>query len=440
MNLAKKVLHHGLLVLAVILPFNVFAIVWANHLVGHLYIWSAVVYLIVVILTICSLVLISKNNQLITALYRPTYNKLAISFILLATIYLFAQRFAMTAIVGYALNTGFIYIFLVSQVAGYHQPKIIDRLVKIVLIVGLILSVVAILQIFVLPHDVLIYFGYDKPGVNTSGVPPASHVVAAGSELYRAQATMRGPNVFGAFLLLPIFIACYEYIKSRNKKYLAVTGVMSFALVLTYARSALIGIAVALVVFVLFDKRTQQKLHKLLIKKKRLVTSLGLLAVLVAIITIPLVWSSHSFQTLVLHHNKNVAQVQSTEAHGQLSLKALRQVIEEPLGLGLGQAGPSSALESPEKANIAEDNYLQIGQELGWIGLFLFVGLIISIIKQLWIGRRRPYVSPILLAFIAVAVTNLMLHIWTDEVVSMTLWASTGVVLVQPLTKNTKKV
>lgn len=387
---------------------------------------------------VCSLVLIAKNKQLTIVLYRPTHNKLAIGFILLATIYLFAARFTMTAVVGYALNTGFIYVFLIAQFAGHYQPKIIDKLVKIILIVGTTLSAIAILQIFVLPHDTLTYFGYDKPGVNTSGVPPASHMVAAGSELYRAQATMRGPNVFGAFLLLPIFIACYEYIKSKNKKYLAVTGVMSFALVLTYARSALIGIAVALTTFVLFDKHTQQKLHKLFIKKKKLFTGAGLLVVLAAIIAVPLVWSSQNFQTLVLHHNKNVAQVQSTEAHGQLSLKALRQVLEKPFGLGLGQAGPSSALESPERANIAEDNYLQIGQELGWLGLILFVSLIISIVKQLWCGRRRPYILPILLAFIAVAVTNLMLHIWTDETVSMTLWSFVGVILVRTPTKKAK--
>ena len=420
MNKIKTPLLYGLLALLAFLPFHTLVTVWLASSFGHLYLWSAWKEVLVAALGLAWMYGVMKDAKLRKLLLAPAYNRVALAYLLLCTLYVLIQRLTSTAIVGYAINTRFVVMFLVAQMIMYYTPSASTRLRKLCVAGAVVVATLAVLQITILPANLLTHFGYDPVGVNTPGIPPAAHRVAAESSLYRAQSTLRGPNVLGAYLILPIAFACYEYWYKKRKAMLIVAGALGVGLLASYSRSALIGLALGALVWLAL------KLPKGYIRRYRYALAV---MVLVTLLATPLLWRSKYFQTVVLHHNQDITAVQSNEGHLLLSQEAARSVLRDPLGDGLGSAGPSSALADQNDARIAENYYLQVGQEVGWLGFVLFIGLQVSVLVALWQRKQEAYALPVFIAMLALASTNLLLHTWSDEVVSIIAWTFAGLVL-----------
>jgi O-antigen ligase len=160
----------------------------------------------------------------------------------------------------------------------------------------------------------------------------------------------------------------------------------------------------------------------------------------------------------------------STRGHWDRPLEAIQTIIQHPLGLGLGSAGPASNrvsdacvfLEAESDASWARDRgelcvfvggtqmqplnrtcrcpllpenwYLQIGVELGVLGFLLYLTLTIMIFRALLsIVRSGVHPSPLLhaafLAFFGISIAALFLHAWEDSALAYSLWMLVGMAL-----------
>ena len=229
MDKTKKLLFNLLLGMLAFLPFHTAVTVWLGTKYGHLYVWSAWKECLIAVAVILAGYELLGNKKLLNLLWQKTYNKLAAAYILLLSIYVLSQKFSTVSIVGFALNARFILMFLVAQVLASHVTKTnINKLQRAVIAVGAIIALLSVAQVFMLPKDLLMHIGYDGIGINTLGIPPAYHTVASGSDVVRAQATLRGPNVLGAYLLIPFFLLLEKYLRKPNNKKLITILLISF--------------------------------------------------------------------------------------------------------------------------------------------------------------------------------------------------------------------
>ncbi len=322
--------------------------------------------------------------------------------------------------------------------------------------VGGIVAVYGIATTF-FPMSWFTALGYsDLHSLYVSGGPLAPFQQIEASGLRRIQSTLSGPNQLGLWLLIPLSISLIRLQKTfrtpaqwRDLGYLAFLGLV---LLKTFSRSAWIAAAVIGAVLA----------WKYLSKKKFLIATCSMLILgVIAIFVFPNV----------------IVRVASSTGHIERPLQALRIMQEHPLGLGLGTAGPASnrfsdtCVDLPVGADaswaqahpqlcvfvggsqvqpidrtcscplLPENWYLQIGVELGWIGLILYVFLLIRILRyvflqlatcnQISVASCRLQ-STCALAFLGISIAALFLHAWEDSAVAYTVWILLAVVLTPP--------
>jgi hypothetical protein len=138
------------------------------------------------------------------------------------------------------------------------------------------------------------------------------------------------------------------------------------------------------------------------------------------------------FQNVFLHTSSHPGSAHSSnEGHASALKQGLSDIVHQPLGEGPGTAGPASVFgKAPTR--IAENYYIQIGQELGLIGLGLFVAINALVIQRLWRGRRQELHLVLLVSFIGLIAVNMLSHAWTDDTLSYIWWGLAGVALAIP--------
>jgi O-antigen ligase len=125
----------------------------------------------------------------------------------------------------------------------------------------------------------------------------------------------------------------------------------------------------------------------------------------------------------------SLASTSSNDAHASASLTALKEVVRQPLGRGPGTAGQASVYNAGHDARIAENYYLQVGQEVGWLGLALFIAICILVAIRLYAIRQDPLALGLLAAFIGLVIVNMLSHAWADDTLAYLWWGFAGLVL-----------
>jgi O-antigen ligase len=279
------------------------------------------------------------------------------------------------------------------------------------------LSVLAVLQVSVIPKDFLAHFGYNK---YTTIAPYAT--VDNKPNVLRAFATMRGPNTLGAYLLIPLAFAFY-FVCKRQKLAISATAlaVGLLALLLTGSRSAWIG-AVVLCGLVLLYVLPHQRLV-VWAKRVAIPVIVGLGLLLWAAMSVP------AIRLAIFHssaEDENPALLAgSTDAHWQATFKGIAYIAAHPLGTGPGSAGPASFYNKKAAPLISEDYYIQIGEEVGILGLLLFVGINILVAKQL-LKAKNPTAFLLFASFVGLSIISIFLHGWADDPTAMTWWTLAG--------------
>jgi O-antigen ligase len=167
----------------------------------------------------------------------------------------------------------------------------------------------------------------------------------------------------------------------------------------------------------------------------------GIAASLIAASGIVVLLRDNDFvQNIVFHTDEHsTSKVSSNSAHVAYSIAAAKEIISEPLGRGPGTAGPAGVYNTGHPARIAENYFLQIGQETGWLGLGLFLAIYALLAWELWL-RRKLLLAQVLLASLAgLSVMALLMHIWTDDTIAYLWFGLAGILLAQPFERKHAK-
>jgi hypothetical protein len=369
---------------------------------------------------------------------------------------------------------GFKYLFLplvfflllqsLSWEAGFLERKLLPLLA----LIGGLLALYGILTFF-LSESFFTALGYSAAhSLYSPKAPLSAFQYIAGTEIRRIQSTFAGPNQFALWLLLPWSIWLLALLRSlprassdsrcfaRDVLLLCNFLLVGAALFLTFSRSAWVA---AFVMTFISCLRLLQGSGRRIVLSTFLVVAVGATA-LIAFLASP-----------VLERGL------SNRAHLERVWMGVTEMFRTPLGHGLGSAGPASnRLQDPcvfyEGAPdiswaasrsdlcifvngvqlqplpterlctcpvLTENWYVQVGIELGVLGLLLFLLLIAIVLKKLvalsyQLSADAMLPAPSLqltafLAFLGISIAALFLHAWEDSAVAYTVWGMVGIAL-----------
>ncbi len=320
---------------------------------------------------------------------------------------------------------------LVSQYPEVGRPLVVSSIVAMS-----VTLIFAFLQVFILPRDFLVLFGYSDETI----LPYLT--VDLNDSYIRISSFLRGPNPLGAYAVIGLAgVLSYGWFKwfkhrSADRRVWWILGVglvLSLVAVwFSYSRSALVGALVVLVGVVIAVSPT--------VWARRIM--IGSIASGVLLLSLLFVLRDVSFISHVFFHtNEESASVQkSDEGRLETLQSGAEAVVENPLGVGIGTTGSPSLLT--DNPHIIENQYLYMAHESGIVGLFLQLGLIGWLLWMFWQSRRKDWlVLAVGLSGVALSVVGLVLPVWADDTVGITWWMLAGVALsgVYWKQKSTKK-
>jgi hypothetical protein len=209
---------------------------------------------------------------------------------------------------------------------------------------------------------------------------------------------------------------------------LLITGMI--VLVCTYSRAAWIGVILSLFSFGLMSLKR--------IKVERLLLPAFIVLLISAVALIVILHNNTTFENIFFHTQKHSAvQANSDQGHIAAFKNGIRDVAHEPLGRGVGTAGPASVYNN-NNVRIAENYYLQIAQEIGWAGMILFIAINYLVACELWFRRDDMLARILLASLIGISFVNFLSHAWTDDTISYLWWGLAGIALAPIITDRQK--
>lgn len=406
----------------VLLPFHAVLTTWAGSNFGHLDLFRIWKELLLVSLGLYAAWLVVRDDSLNRRFSRSWLVWLSVIYTLLYIgfgLYSFQQDHVNAPALLFSLltNLRFVWFMMIVWVISSQDQLLQQIWAKLLLIPAALVIGFGLLQRFILPDDFLKHFGYGPDTI------PAVQTIDNKPEYHRIQSTLRGANPLGAYLVL-VITALVAKLKSRVYMPLVLLACL-LVLFFSYSRSAWVGVVVSLGVLG-WLQLPKAKNHQ------AVVISL-VLALTLAVGSVWIFRDNDTLQNTLFHSDENsTSAVSSNAARTSYIRQAVQDIADQPLGGGPGTAGPAS-MRNDHPARIAENYYLQIGQEAGVIGLVLFLGILAATTKQLW-QRRKHLLAQILLASLAgISVINILSHAWTDDTLSLLWWGLAGIALSIPV-------
>lgn len=405
-----------------VMPFHAFLTVWGSSLVGHytaLRLWKEV------LLVVCGagafyLVITDGKIRFHTLTRKLAWLVLLYIVLNVGWGLIALHQHTLTAkALGYGLivNVRFLVFFLVTWAVALRTSRLRNSWQWLVLIPAAIVVAFGLLQV-VLPRDFLGHFGY---GPHT--IQPFE-TINHNLDYRRILSTLRGSNPLGAYMVIPISVLTGLIISGkRSWPFIALFVGSWLTLFFSFSRSAWIGaiLAVIAVCIQLLDRRHLKP---------------GLMIIASGIIVLALVFgfARHStrFENYFFHTQTHSAiKTTSDEKHASALKQGAEDIVHQPFGRGPGSAGPAS-IYNKNQPRIAENYYIQIGQETGWIGLILFLLINAGVGYLLWVRRRDPLAVMLYGSLIGISFINLLSHAWTDDTLAYIWWGLAGVAMVPP--------
>jgi O-antigen ligase len=109
----------------------------------------------------------------------------------------------------------------------------------------------------------------------------------------------------------------------------------------------------------------------------------------------------------------------------------LSDLRDHRLGTGPGTAGPASYYNTGHRERIAENYFIQIGQEVGIIGMALFLLINIGVGYLLCVRRDDPLALSLFASLIGLTFVNMLSHAWADDTLAYIWWGLAGIAMVQ---------
>jgi len=399
-------------------PLSVYlSVVWPEYAL-IIKSWKEVLLLVSAGLAV---VLVSRHN-LWRRLIDDWLVKLIVAYALLHVLLLFAfDTGVLSSLAGlmidlrYVLYFGLVYIAAIIN-PGLRRPFMRVGIIGAVLVVGF-----GLLQITVLPDDILKHLGYSRDTI-------APYItIDQNPDYVRINSTMRGPNPLGAYGVVLLAVTAAVLLKRKlpdgaRWRWLAgsmLAGGMAVTWA-SYSRSALVAAITALLLVLITTLGVKWS-------RRTWIVSLGVVGALAG--GLLLVARDSAFvQNVILHENPESSSVsKSNEEHLDSLIDGTSRMARQPLGAGIGSTGSASLYG--DKGLIIENQYLFIAHEVGWLGLGLFVAIFGLILWRLWLGRADYLALGLVASGIGLSMIGLLLPVWADDTVSLIWWGLAGLVL-----------
>lgn len=398
-------------------PLHAFLTVWASTVFGHytlLRLWPELVMVALSVWFFAS----GQFPVVWRELSRRGLARVIAAYLLLNVVYYLVTLFrgeagVQSASYGLLLNTRLMVWFVLVYAVARQSSWLAQKWQKIVFIPLGIVSVFALLQFFILPADWLRHFGYVKDITITP-----IQTINQDTSTVRAQSFLRGPNPLGAYVLLGIGLLWAVRLVPRRR--VALLAASAAALVVSSSRSAWLGLVLAGTAWLGATRGFVRG------RRTVMVALAGVLATLLVVIL--LLQVNEGVKNAVLHVNdKSTAAQTSNEDRLAALQNGVRDVTHEPLGRGLGTAGPASAYSQAGSRN-SENYFLGIAQETGWLGLGLLLLFMYRVAMLLY--RQKSAFSHMLFAlFVGLTFVNILSYAWSDVTLVYLFWGLAAIAL-----------
>jgi hypothetical protein len=376
------------------------------------------------LLAIVAIILIQRHNLWHAVLH----NRLLLLCMVFIDVHLL---FALTGlddtspvVAGLMIDLRFIVMFMLMYVLVLIRPDSLRRIIRVVAAGAVVVIGFGLLQVTVLPDNVLSRLGYS----NDTITPYTT--IDRNPDFVRINSTLRGPNPLGALMVIYIgLIAAYLLRRTSTvdvRLRLVAGGVMIGAVVVLFAsfsRSAYAGAVAALMAAGLAIRRPS----------KRILTT-G--AVVVAVVGIGLFYLSSTdwFSNVILHVDpESTVAAKSNAGHFASLTSSANRLVSQPFGAGIGSTGSASLYDgSPANDVIIENYYFFVAHEAGWLGLALFLIILVYVFKRLWLRRASWLALGLFASGVGLSLIGLLLPVWADETVSLIWWGLAGAVIAAP--------
>ena len=411
-NTLDRVMQLCVLALLLGMPFHAFVVIVLGHVAGHqaiFQVWKE--FLSIILLTGGLILFVGRSKIEQRSLVTPANASAGVIIGLGLLLALSHHVPLVQAAFGVKVVLLPLVLYLSVQLAGLrlgHEP-----LHKVILWPSYVIATLALLQEYVIPLNWWSAIGY-----NGSTILPLQLVDPAVKST-RAFATLGGPNQLGAYLILPTILGVVLAVKSKRWQYGLGSILTLGGLVVSFSRSAWLGLVVAAIASVLLLGNRVVRLIMVGL------VGASMIALIISASMLPQYLQNTKVQYFLLHGRySQTKQVEGSDVgRNSAQQKALATIKSEPWGHGLGTAGPASFKAA--HPFITESWYLQIGLELGILGVGLFLVFfganIVMLIKL---------VSPLSLALAAsvvgLLVTNLFLHAWADSTLGIMVFILMG--------------
>lgn len=362
---------------------------------------------------------LAKYNQWQILFNKVFYFIAAFAAINLLLIPLYFTGFDAT-IAALFINLRYLLFFVLVYIAlrlypQYYRVFLYTFLAGAALVIGF-----AILQVTVLPHDVLKYIGY-----STATIAPYL-TVDQNYDFLRINSTLRGPNPLGAYAVITLAVAFALWLKTtkkltRREMWLTLgLGLGScIALWASYSRSAAIAavVAVGIIALVMFGKKITKGLWITLVA-----------AALVLSASVVVFRDSYFVSNVILHEDPSEGNnVNSNDGHVDSLIDGFTRMVNQPLGAGIGSTGSASLLT--DKPLIIENQYFFVAHETGWLGLAVFLAINWLVLAGLWERRKHWLGLAVFASGVGIAIIGLLLPVWVDDTVSIIWWGLAAIAL-----------
>lgn len=405
-----------------LLPIHAFISTWGGTEIGPLFVWKSWKEFSL-LPAIAAVVLWALTDKLLLmSLVRDRFMQLSVLYALIVfgyTVHGIATNGDNAALAGIAFDLRYIVMFVLAYVVTTYgsivTPRVISFAAKFLIAVGIGLAVIGLLQVTIIPRDFLSQFGYEK----FVTIAPYLTISEKSPDIIRAFATLRGPNDYGAYLVMVLAVALVTIVSLRKK--IAVSALFLVAIFASHSRSAYIAAAVVVILWLLATIGAE---------RLRRHWKYGVLAVVLVVGAGALSLISPTARLIVFHSSEKDTSLTSgsNEDRAEAMINTTERIAEEPLGCGTGCSGPASYYGP--RAQISENYYLQLAEQYGIVGLIVWLLLFVLIMRSLYhAAKKQPLALALYIGGIGLTIIGVLLHVWVDDPLSMTWWALAGMII-----------
>lgn len=424
-KLAVNGLTTALALMIALIPFHAFLTVWASSIVGHytaLRLWKEALLAVAVMLTLYLIITVPKLRKQVfdDRLWRVVALYVTVTVVWGVVAYLHGNVSRRAMFYGILINTRFIFVFFAAWVAASQSPWLRRYWQRLLAYPAIGVVGFGLAQKFLLPHDFLKHFGY-----GTATISPYETIDHKVSYI-RVASTLRGANLFGGYLIILIsyLAAVSHWVKKRWLVGVAIVLSLA-ALYASGSRGAWLGAIVALATVAGIRLGPKHILNR----RVAFVAVLSIILISAGLIGLR---NNDFVQNTFFHTDEHSSSsTSSNTAHFNATWSATTQVfsVNGILGSGTGTAGQASFHNTSHPARVAENYFLQIGQESGWLGLGLFLAIYASVAQLLWRKRKTTLGQTLLASLAGLTVMAMLMHIWSDDSISYLWWSLAGLAI-----------